>query len=141
MLAALDETAVWEILVEENSAFLEMLATRNLKSYQLDDSYTQLLRDLEIKACRNADFLALVHNFLLRNTVEMMASKTDSRPSTEMLVHRFFHVWGGAVWGDSEFTDGEPEIAWTRECQQTTERLYVPATVCQYVTLVRCSLC
>ncbi len=141
MLAALDESAVWEILVEEKSAFLDMLATRNLKSYQLDDSYTQLLEDLEIKACRYVDFLVLVHNFLLRNNLELRASESDSRPSTETLVHRFVHVWGGAVWGDSEFTDGEPEIAWTRGCQQTTERLYVRATVCQYVTLVHCSPC
>lgn len=126
MLAALDETAVWEILAEEKPAFLDMLVTRNLKSYQLDNFYTQLLEDLEIKPCRYADFLALIHSFLLRNNLEVEASETESRPSTEMLVHRFVHVWGGAVWGDSEFTDGEPDIAWIRGCQQTIHRLYVP---------------
>lgn len=125
MLAALDETAVWEILAEEQSALFNMLATRNLKSYQLDDSYTQLLENLEIKASRHVDFLALVHNFFLRNNLEVKSSGTDSRPSTEMLVHRFIHVWGGAVWGDSNFTEGEPPVVWTRQCQQTTERLYV----------------
>ena len=125
MLAALDETAVWEMLAEEKSALFDMLATHNLKAYQLDDSYTQLLENLDIKASRHVDFLALVHNFLLRSNLEVKASGTGSRPSTEMLVHRFVHVWGGAVWGDSSFTDGEPPMAWTRQYQQTTERLYV----------------
>ncbi|KAF7507973.1 hypothetical protein GJ744_009870 [Endocarpon pusillum] len=129
MLAALDENAVWEILAEEQSAFFNMLATRNLKGYQLDDSYTQLLENLEIKASRHVDFLALVHNFLLRNNLEEKATGTDSGPSTGMLVHRFIHVWGGAVWGDSNFTDGEPPVAWTRQCQRTTERL-LGTTMC-----------
>lgn len=114
MLAALEETTL-----------LEISTNQNLTRYQLDETYTQLLDDSEIKAPKHVDFLALIQNFLALNDLDVKAVETNPRPSVEALVLRFVHIWGGADWGDLEAANVEPARTWTCECQRVTERVYV----------------
>jgi hypothetical protein len=107
----------------EESALLGMLPNDDLTEYELHEDYTPLLDGLEIKTPKRSEFLALVQNFLARSKIETTKDEIDEAPFIHMFVHRFISVWGGAVWGSSEFSDVEPAMIWTYECQRVTERM------------------
>ncbi len=100
-----------------------MSANHNLAQPEPYEAYTQLLDDLEIKTSKRAEFLELVQNFLARNQFDLTASETYFGAPVDILVHRFIHVWGGAIWGASEFSEVEPASRWTPECQKLTKRV------------------
>jgi hypothetical protein len=100
-----------------------MLSNDDLTEYKLHEDYTQLLEGLEIKKSKSSEFLALVQNFFACKDLETTNPEMDEVAFIEVLMYRFISVWGGAIWGGSEFSDVEPATVWTCECQRVTERM------------------
>jgi hypothetical protein len=78
---------------------------------------------LRVWRSKNQEFLALVQNFFACNDLETTNPEMDEVAFIEVFMYRFISVWGGAIWGGSEFSDVEPATVWTYECQRVTERM------------------